>query len=453
MTVLDLGWIRAQFPALRQEMNGHPVVFLDGPGGTQVPRRVVDAIADYLMTSNANLHGAFATSARTDALVEQARSTVADFLGCDRDEVVFGANMTTLTFAISRSIARELRPGDEIVVTSLDHDANVAPWVALRERGVIVRTVNICEHDCTLDMLDLAHQITKRTKLVAIGYASNAVGTINKVASVVRLARAVGAWVFVDAVHYAPHGLINVRSLDCDFLVCSAYKFFGPHVGILYSKREHLVRLRPYKPRPASEEVPFRWETGTQNFEGLAGVVAAIEYLAQLGEQASPTVTAHPVTDHMVTDHTVTDRRNALARAMVAIQEYERSLSQYLIPHLLETPGVTLYGITNPAQFAWRTPTVGIRVAGHSPAELAKTLGDRGIFTWNGNFYALSLTQRLGIEESGGLLRIGCTHYNTIEELQRLLHTLHEVAVRPVTIFNRNLMFEGSQELGSQNLS
>lgn len=417
MTVLDLSWIRAHFPALLQTMNGHPVVFLDGPGGTQVPQQVIDAMTRYLITSNANLHGAFATSRQTDALVEQARAAVADFLGCDSDEVVFGANMTTLTFAISRAIGRELQPGDEVVVTSLDHDANVAPWLALAERGVIVRTVDIHDHDCTLDMTDLAQQISERTKLVAIGYASNAVGTINNVAQVVRLAHAVGAWVFVDAVHYAPHGLINVRSLGCDFLVCSAYKFFGPHVGILYGKREHLARLRPYKPRPAPNQVPYCWETGTQNFEGLAGVIATIDYLTDLGRQASPTVI---------------NRRNALSTAMVAIQEYERSLSEALIPHLLEIPGLTLYGITDRMQFAWRTPTVGIRVAGYSPLELAKALGNRGIFTWNGNFYALNLTQRLGIEASGGMLRIGCTHYNTPEEIHRLLHTLHELAVHPV---------------------
>jgi cysteine desulfurase family protein (TIGR01976 family) len=418
MTILDLGWIRAQFPALSQEMNGHPVVFLDGPGGTQVPKQVIDAIAHHLITSNANLHGAFATSIRTETLVEQARTAVADFLGCDGDEVVFGANMTTLTFAMSRSIGRELQPGDEIVVTSLDHDANVAPWLALaEERGAVVRTVKLHEEDCTLDMADLAHQITERTKLVAIGYASNAVGTINNVAQAVRLAHAVGALVFVDAVHYVPHGLINVRSLDCDFLVCSAYKFFGPHVGILYGKREHLTRLRPYKPRPAPVESPFCWETGTQNFEGLAGLVASIDYLTELGRKIVPTVTS---------------RRNALMTTMVSIQEYERSLSEYMVSHLLEIPGITLYGITNPKQFAWRTPTVGIRVAGYTPYEIAKALSDRGIFTWNGNFYALNLTQQLGLETSGGLLRIGCTHYNTTGEIYRMLQSLHELAVHPI---------------------
>jgi cysteine desulfurase family protein (TIGR01976 family) len=418
MTVLDLAWVRTQFPALSQQLNGHPAVFLDGPGGTQVPQSVIDAIAHYLTTSNANTHGAFATSARTDVLVEQAKSTVADFLGCDGDEVVFGANMTTLTFAMSRAIGRTLKPGDEIVVTALDHDANVAPWLAMEEeRGVTVRTANIRSADCTLDMTDLTRQITEHTKVVAIGYASNAVGTINNVAQVVRLAHAVGAWAFVDAVHYAPHGLIDVRSLNCDFLVCSAYKFFGPHVGILYGKREHLTQLRPYKLRPAPNHVPYCWETGTQNFEGLAGLVAALGYLTELGQRAAPTVT---------------DRRHALMTAMVAIQEYERSLSEFLIPRLLEIPGVIFYGITDPSQFAWRTPTVSIRLNGYSPAELAQRLGDRGIFTWNGNFYALNLTQRLGVEASGGLLRIGCTHYNTREEIHRLLHTLHDLAVHSI---------------------
>ncbi len=417
MVSLELEWIRHQFPALSQEINGHPAVFLDGPGGTQVPGTVMQAIAEYLLTSNANLHGAFATSARTDALMLEARSAVADFLGCDWDEVVFGANMTSLTFAVSRAIGRELQPGDEIIVTSLDHDANVAPWLALEERGAIVRTVEMHKDDCTLDLLDLEQKLTRRPRLVAVGYASNAVGTINDVAQVVQMARAAGALTFVDAVHYAPHGPLNVRALDCDFLACSAYKFFGPHLGILYGKREHLARFAPYKVRPAPEAIPYRWETGTQNHEGLAGLVAAIAYLTALGQRISPTVT---------------QRCQALKTAMVVIQEYERSLSEQLIPHLLEIPGLTLYGITDPSRFGWRTPTVGIRIAGYTPRELAMALGDRGIFTWDGNFYALNLTQRLGVETSGGLLRIGFVHYNTLEEMQRLLQTLHELAVHPI---------------------
>ncbi|MGA7936734.1 MAG: cysteine desulfurase-like protein [Kovacikia sp.] len=413
---LDLGWIRAQFPALSQAMNGHPVMFLDGPGGTQVPGNVIEAIGHYLTTSNANLHGAFATSMRTDALMATARQAIADFLGCNHDEVVFGANMTTLTFAVSRAIGRELKPGDEIVVTRLDHDANVAPWIALEERGVIVHMVDIHREDCTLDLDDLEQKITARTKVVAVGYASNAVGTINDIAKIVRIAHAAGAWVFVDAVHYVPHGPINVHTLDCDFLVCSAYKFFGPHVGILYGKREHLARLHPYKVKPASEEVPFRWETGTQNHEAIAGLVAMVNYLAELGYRIAPGAT---------------NRHYALFIAMATIQQYERHLSEQLIPSLLKIPGLSFYGIIDPSRFAWRTPTVAIRLKGYTPAKLAKELGDRGIFTWNGNFYALNLTESLGVESSGGFLRIGLVHYNTVEEVNRLVSTLHDLAVRP----------------------
>jgi cysteine desulfurase family protein (TIGR01976 family) len=416
MTRLDLAWIRAQFPSLSQTVGDRPIVFFDGPGGTQIPQSAIDAVSHYFLTSNANLHGAFATSARTDALVDNARSAVADFLNCDADEIVFGANMTTLTFAISRSIGRTLQPGDEIIVTALDHDANVAPWLALAERGIIVRTVDIHPEDCTLDLADFERQLSDRTKLVAIGYASNAVGTINDVEKIVQLAHSVGAWVFVDAVHYAPHGVMDVRSLDCDFLACSAYKFFAPHIGILYAKRKYLQHLQPYKARPAPEEIPSRWETGTQSFESMAGLVATIDYLAELGRRIAPEVS---------------NRRDALVTAMTAIQTEERSLSHALISKLQQIPGVVIYGITDSNQFEWRTPTLGIRVKGFTPRELAKALGDRGICTWNGNFYALNLTQRLGIESSGGLLRIGLVHYNTAEEIQYLLDTLHELVAVP----------------------
>lgn len=414
MVDLDLKWIRDRFPALSQEIDGQPVIFFDGPGGTQVPSPVVNAIAEYLIKSNANAHGAFATSERTDALVVSARLAVADLLGCDADEVVFGSNMTTLTFTISRVISRELQPGDEIIVTKLDHYANVCPWYALSEQGAVIRTVDINVEDCTLDMNHLKQQINERTRLVAVGYASNAVGTINDIAEVVKLAHAVGAMVFVDAVHYAPHGPINVRAIDCDFLSCSAYKFFGPHVGVMYAKREHLTRLHPYKVQPAPKEIPSCWETGTQNFEGLAGMVAAIDYLAEIGHQLLPSVA---------------NRRQALVAAMLGIKQYEKELSYKLVPGLLQIPGVTLYGITNPTSFDWRTPTVAIRLAEHTPQTMAKALSDRGIFTWNGNFYALGLTEKLGVESSGGLLRIGLTHYNTVEEIHRLLAVLSEMLV------------------------
>jgi cysteine desulfurase family protein (TIGR01976 family) len=410
---LDIKWIRSQFPALSQEIDGKPVVFFDGPGGTQVPNATIAAISNYLIQSNANAHGAFATSARTDKIITSARIAIADFLGCDPDEVVFGANMTTLTFALSRAIGRELKPGDEIVVTRLDHEANVSPWLALQERGVVIRFVDVNLEDCTLDMSDLARQINERTRLVAIAYASNAVGTINDVTVAVKLARAVGALVFIDAVHYAPHSSLDVRSLDCDFLACSAYKFFAPHIGILYGKREHLSRLQPYKVRPAPDEIPSRWETGTQNHEGLAGLLATINYLNELGQRISPDVK---------------NGRSALVTAMEAIAQYEKMLSKELITELLQIRGLKLYGIANPERFAWRTPTVAIQLAGYSPYEVAKMLGDRNIFTWNGNFYARHLTERLGIESSGGLVRIGLVHYNTVEEIYRLLKALEEIA-------------------------
>jgi cysteine desulfurase family protein (TIGR01976 family) len=427
MPSLDLAWIRNQFPALAQKVGSHPAVFFDGPGGTQVPQRVIDAIGDYLIHANANTHGAFATSARSDAIIAEAHTAMADLLGCDPDEVVFGPNMTTLTFAMSRAIGRELNAGDEIVVTRLDHDANVAPWRALEERGVVVRAVDIDVEDCTLDMDDLARQITPRTKLVAIGYASNAVGTINDVAEATRLAHAVGALSYIDAVHYAPHGPIDVRAIDCDFLACSPYKFFAPHMGVLYGKREHLTRLQPYKVRPAANQTPDRWETGTKNHEGLAGVAAAIDYLAELGTRdlglgtGSEISTPNPQSP-------IPNRRAALLAAMTAIRQYERGLAEQLIAGLLQVPRLTFYGIREPERFGQRTPTVSIRIAGHSPRELAEFLGQRGIFTWDGNYYALSLTERLSVEESGGMLRIGLAHYNTAEEVDTLLAALHEIA-------------------------
>ncbi|ALF52336.1 aminotransferase [Nostoc piscinale CENA21] len=453
MEPLDLKWIRSQFPALTQKINNQPAIFFDGPGGTQVPGAVLDAMNDYLVRSNANAHGYFATSARTDATINSARAAIADFLGCDSDEVVFGANMTTLTFSLSRAIGRELQPGDEIIVTRLDHYANVSSWYALEEKGVIIRVVDINVDDCTLNMNELERLINPKTKLVAVSYASNAVGTINDITAIANLAHSVGAWVFVDAVHYAPHAPINVHSLDCDFLACSAYKFFGPHVGILYGKREHLERLQPYKVKPAPDEVPSRWETGTLNHEGLAGVVAAINYLTKLGCHVAPAIDNELVTALIAADKeglqtfscprflkssepaSITSayhsRRAALVAAMSAIQQYERELSHKLIAGLSEIPGLSCYGITDSTRLAWRTPTVGVRLANKTPETIAKALGDRGIFTWHGHFYALGLIERLGVENSGGLLRIGLAHYNTVEEIHQLLYLLQEIAELP----------------------
>src|ERR1700747_155073 len=294
-SILDLNHIRSQFPSLAQTPNGHPAAFLDGPGGTQVPQRVIDAISDYLRRDNANTGGAYSTSRRTDAMIAEARSAMADFLPCAADEVAFGPNMTTLTFAISRAIGRELKPGDEIVVTRLDHDANVSPWLAMaddlqkEDRGSPVPWTEIPDNDCPLDMADLAAKINPKTKLVAAGYASNAVGTINPVKEIVRLAHAVGALAYIDAVHYGPHGLIDVAALDCDFLACSTYKFFGPHMGVLFGKREHLQRFRPYKVRPNTNAIPNCWEWGTLNHECIAGMTACVEYIADIGRHTPGT--------------------------------------------------------------------------------------------------------------------------------------------------------------------
>jgi cysteine desulfurase family protein (TIGR01976 family) len=407
----DVDWVRAQFPSLKLQVNGHTAAFLDGPAGTQVPLKVISAVENYFVNANANTCGAFETSRRNDAMILSARAAMADFFNCDSNEVVFGQNMTTITFALSRAIGRELKPGDEIVVTTLDHDANVAPWRALEEKGVDVRQVDIREADCTLNLEDLKRKITPKTRLVAVGYASNMVGTINPVAEITKLAHAAGALMFVDAVHYAPHGLIDVKALDCDFLVCSPYKFFGPHMGTLYGKREHLQRFKPYKVRPATDTPPECWETGTQVQELIAGIAAAVEYIAELGRHC---------------DATAKGRREALRAAYRATVPYERTLLTKLLQGLESVPGVKIYGITDPRRFNERCATLSLRIGEHHPTEIAKFLGDRGLFTWDGNFYAMNLSERLGVEQKGGVLRIGLVHYNTAEEVDSLLAALRE---------------------------
>ena len=412
-TKLDLAAIRAQFPSFAEKVNGHPAAYLDGPGGTQVPQRVIDAITNYLKHANANTNGAYLTSQRTNEAIAAARSAMADFFHCDSDEVVFGFNMTSLTYEMSRAIGRNLGPGDEIVLTLLDHDANFSPWQALTERGVTVRHVAFNPTDCTLDMHDLARKINSHTRLVAVGYASNAVGTINDVKEVVRVAHSVGALAYVDAVHYAPHGPIDVRALDCDFLVCSSYKFFGPHMGVLYGKREHLKRIEPYKVRANTNEIPNCWEWGTLNHEGIAGITACVEYLAEIGRQVDPTVTT---------------RREALVAAYREIVAYERGLCERLVTGMRSIPGLKLYGIADFARFDRRCPTLAVRIDGHTPLELATRLGERGFFTWDGNYYAINVTEQLDVEKDGGFLRIGLFHYNTVEEVDRLLGALREIA-------------------------
>ncbi|MGA6984605.1 MAG: cysteine desulfurase-like protein [Terriglobales bacterium] len=431
-TALDLAWVRSQFPALAQTVNGHPAVFLDGPGGTQVPQRVIDAIANYLSRNNANTGGAYSTSRNTERMIAEARSAMGDFLNCDGDEIVFGPNMTTLTYAMSRALGREFGPGDEIVLTLLDHDANFSPWKALEEKGVIIRTVKFNEEDCTLDMLDLAAKIGARTRLVAVGYASNAAGTINNVTEVVRLARQAGALSYIDAVHYAPHGPIDARALDCDFLACSTYKFFGPHMGVLYGKREHLKTLHPYKLRPNTDNIPNCWEWGTLNHECIAGIKACIDYWEELGRRVetglAPSET-RPVESPREgrSQQAVATRRAAILAAHEAIHQHERKMMEKMIAGLLAIPGLKLYGISDPRRFEHRCATFAVRIGGHTPLELASKLGERGFFTWDGNYYALNLTEQLDVERLGGFLRIGLAHYNTMEEVERLLEALREI--------------------------
>ena len=407
----DIAWVREQFPSLTLTYNHHASAFLDGPAGTQVPKQVMDAVQYYFLGANANTCGAFLTSRRNDETIRSARAAMADFFNCDSNEVVFGQNMTTITFALARAIGRELNPGDEIVVTTLDHDANVAPWRALEEKGVVIRQVDIRENDCTLDLDDLKRKITSKTKLVAIGYASNMVGTINPVAEITKLAHAVGALMFVDAVHFAPHGLIDVKAIGCDFLACSPYKFFGPHMGTLYGKREHLEKFKPYKVRPATNTAPECWETGTQVQELIAGIGATVDYIAELGRHCDPTAKT---------------RRDALKAAYRATHEYETGLLSRLIAGLQTIPGIRIFGITDSKRFDERCSTLSFRLGDHNPTAIATFLGDRGIFTWDGNFYALNLSERLGVEQEGGVLRVGLVHYNTADEVDRLLTALRE---------------------------
>ncbi|NQU19800.1 MAG: cysteine desulfurase-like protein [Candidatus Nealsonbacteria bacterium] len=409
---LDVSRCRRQFPALKRTVAGHPAVYFDGPAGSQVPGRVIDAIADYLARTNANHEGLFATSRESDAMLHEAHRAMADFLGADDpDTVVFGANMTSLTFAFSRALAHIWRSGDEILVTRQDHDANFTPWVlAAADAGVTVRHVEIHGDDCMLDLDDLAEKLSPRTKLVAVGCASNAVGTINPVGEIARMAHGVGALVFLDAVHYAPHGLPDVAAWDCDVLACSAYKFFGPHVGVLWGRRELLAELPAYKVRPAPDDLPGRWMTGTQNHEGIAGALAAVEYLADLGRTLRPDAV---------------DRRDALRAAYEGIVAYERKLIARLLSGLAALPDVKVWGITDPAQFDRRVPTVSITHARIGPAKLAGYLGERGIFVWHGNFYAQPLTEALGLEPDG-MVRIGLLHYNTADEVDRLLGVLQQ---------------------------
>ena len=411
MNASDLAEIRSRFPALTREIDGRPAVFVDAPGGSQVPDTVIDAIGGYLRTSNANAHGAFATSQETDDVVAEAHRASADLLNADADEVVLGPNATTLLFAISRSVARTIRPGDEVVVTRLDHDANVRPWVlAAEDAGATVRWVDVSEKDATLDLASFEAVLSERTKVVAFTLASNAVGTITPAAELTRLVHErTPAIVACDGVHLAQHRRIDVRAIGADLVACSPYKIFGPHLGILFGRREVLSSLRPYKVRPADDALPFAFETGTQNHEGFAGWIAAVGYLADLGRGNG--------------------RRAAVADAFErAIVPWEAGLSERFLDGVRAIASVRLYGIDDTARIAERTPTFAIRVGDQHPAETAKTLAERGVFVWDGNYYALEIMERLGLEASGGAVRIGFCHYNTPDEVDRVLEELAALA-------------------------
>jgi cysteine desulfurase family protein (TIGR01976 family) len=402
---------RRRFPALSSG-----TVFLDGPGGTQVPQEVLDAVAAYYREANANEHGLFAFSRRSDGIIAAGREAMADLLNArSRDEIVFGANMTTLTLHLSRALARELGPGDEIVVTRLDHDANVAPWLHLQERGVTVRWLEFDPADCTLRLEGLREAVTERTRLVAVGGASNAFGTVNDLPAVIAAAHRVGALAFVDAVHYAPHRAIDVQLLDCDLLACSPYKFYGPHSGVLYGKREVLERLAPYKVRPSPGHVPDSYETGTKNHENIAGIAAAVDFLAGLG--GGDGCCEYPA-----------GRRRRLKQALAAIQDHEQRLFARLLDGLKRLPGVRLYGIADSARLGERTPTACFNLQGRAPAQVAERLGAEGIQVWDGDYYAWEAMRFLGLGDSGGAVRAGLSLYNDAEDVERFLSMLARIA-------------------------
>ena len=411
MTGFDVERQRALFPALSLTHGDERIAFFDGPGGTQVPASVIDAVAGYYRTSNANHGGFFETSRRSDEIVAVAHEAVADLLGAaGPDEIAFGQNMTSLTFHASRTIGAVLQPGDEIIVTGLDHEANIGPWATLAaERGLTVRTWEPRLDDCTLDLHDLDKLLVPKTRLVAFGWASNAVGTINPVAEIVRRVHAAGAWTYVDAVHAAPHLAIDVAAVGTDLLACSVYKFFGPHVGALYASRSVRERLPSLKIRPAED----RFETGTGNHEGYAGTLAAVDYIADIGAAAGGSGAT---------------RRAHTVRGMTAIRAYEMELYRQLADGLESIPGLRLYGITDRSTFDRRTPTAALTLAGRDPASIARALGDEGIAVWNGDFYATGLIERLGLLGSGGVVRIGLTHYNTAAEVDRVVDALARIA-------------------------
>ena len=421
--MLNPSEIRGQFPALRAQAElPVPAIFFDNPGGTQISQSSLDRVSAYLAQHNANHGGAFETSRESDAILREAHTAMADFYNAARpEEIIFGANMTTLTLHISRSISRTWNPGDNIVVTRLDHDANVNPWVlAAQDRGCTVRWVDFHPEDGTLNLEDLDAALAEKPRLVAVGYASNALGTINPVDKIVQMAHAAGALVYIDSVQYAAHGPIDVQRTGCDFLVSSAYKFFGTHAGILYGRYDLLDDLFAYKVRPAPNELPDKFETGTQNHEGIAGVLGAIEYLEWVGKTFGGEF-AEKYNDRF------SGRRLHLKQALAAIQSYEFEISRALLSTLQEVPGLHIYGLTDEHRLGERVPTYSFTQRGWPPREMAKKLAEKRINVWDGNYYALGITERLGLEQNGGMVRVGPVHYNTLEEINHLREVLMSI--------------------------
>jgi cysteine desulfurase family protein (TIGR01976 family) len=424
----DVNAVRKHFPALRQSINGTSPIYFDNPGGTQVAQGVLDAMRDYLIRANSNTHGSFATSRATDETIHAAREAMADFLNApSSDQIVFGANMTTLTFHMSRAIGQTLTKGSQIILTRMDHDANISPWLLLaRDHGLKVVWADFDPATGRLDVESIAKLVTSKTKLIACSYASNALGTINDIKRVTEIAHGAGATIYVDAVQYAPHGPIDVQGLDCDFLVCSAYKFFGPHIGILYGKREQLEGQPAYKVRPAADTVPERWETGTLNHEGIAGTKAAVDHFEWVGETFGEPFAKEA--------KGLRGRRRKLKQGMAAIKAYEQILSEKLLDGLSGIKGVSVVGITDKTHLDERVPTVIFNVSGKTPIQVASELAQKGIYVWDGNYYALEVMERLGKGAQGGMVRVGATHYNTTSEITRFLKELDTIAASSVKV-------------------
>ena len=410
-------YVSKQFPALKRKVNGFPVGYLDGPGGYQVPETVIAAVKEYLIDMNANVGDQFETAQNTSAMIQDTRDIFADFFNCNWDEVVFGANMTTLNFTLAQALMRQLKPGDTVLITEMDHEANRGPWLQLADRGIEVADVAMDTNSCTLDMEDLKTQLLKKPKVVAVNYACNGVGTISDVQQIIQLAHEVNAITVVDAVHYAAHGPIDVRKLDVDFLLCSAYKFFGPHIGVMYAKNDILSKLNPLNLRTQRQSPPFMLETGTLHHEGIAGAFAAVEFIADIGLKFGNQM-------DWIAEDLKSRRRNRILAGLQVFEHYEMMLTKYLIEAITSNiPRATLYG---PVAGHPRTSTVSLAYQGYTADQVAKYLGDKGLFVWGGHFYAIRLVERLGLLDRGGLVRIGIAPYNNVEELDRLIEALRD---------------------------